>query len=193
MSQEITSYKPPFSYHYQRTFWPLLAGFTAFLLWHNELMPGDNAAIPAFVSYVVVGLFYDWLVFNYLKYKDSSKFTDEQWALSNIKAHEVDKLNEFYVMVRRGAFAASVSATAGCALFFPHMSIMGSFFFAYTGVTIFLISIGILTKEIVFKYTPENILAPIESNKSLYSPADYTNPLNPISPLWYQNHSSNNQ
>jgi len=160
MSQKVTSYNPAFSYHYQRTFWPLLAGFTAFLLWHNECMPGDNAAVPAFASYVIAGLFYDWLIFNYLKYKDSRKYTEEQWAMSNIKAHEVDKLNEFYVMVRRCAFAASISTTSACSMFFPQMSIMGSFFFAYAGVTIFLITIGVLTKEIIFKYTPKNVLAP---------------------------------
>lgn len=191
MTTEPINYRTLLFYHHQRTFWPMVAGFAAFLLWHNDLMPGDNAAIPAFITYVATGLFYDWLVFSYLGYKESDRGTPEQWAVGQIKPDEADKLNEFYIMVRRGAFAASVSATAGCYLFFPNMSVMGTLFFAYTGVTIFLISIGILTKEIIFKYTPENVLAPVERNKPFFSATDYMDPLNPLSPMWYHNHSKN--
>ncbi|MBX9702842.1 MAG: hypothetical protein K2X39_01690 [Silvanigrellaceae bacterium] len=172
MPETTNNCKPPFSYSFQRTLWPLTAGFGAFLLWHNDLMPGDNAAIPAFIAYVTIGLIYDWLVFSYLGYKDSGKLTNEQHKLIDITVVQLDKLNEFYTMVRRFAFAASVSATAGCYLFFPDMSVMGSFFFAYMGVTIILISIGIFTKEIIFRYTAKNVLvsAQEEPPGGMYTP-----------------------
>ena len=169
MTTEATNSKKPIFYHQQRIFWPLVSGFAAFLLWHNQLMPGDNAAIPAFIAYVIVGLFYDWLIFNYFGYKDSSKLSAEQWQEHNVTPEQYDKLNEFYVMVRRCAVAASVSAAAMCALFFPQASLMGSFTFAYVGITILLISIGVLTKDIVFRYSSNEVWVPSKNKNFITS------------------------
>ena len=179
MSLETTNKKRTIFYHQQRVFWPLLAGIAAFLLAQNDLIPGENRAIPAFITYVVTGLFYDWLVFNYLGYKDSDKLTDEQWQQHNVTPEQYDKLNEFLIMVRRCSFAASISATAMCALFFPQASLMGTFFFAYAGITILFISIGVLTKEIVFKYTSDNTLASAE-NKNYIEPEGMYYPTGPL-------------
>lgn len=181
MDLETTNKKRTIFYHQQRVFWPLLAGAAAFLLAQNDLVPGENRAIPAFITYVVTGLFYDWLVFNYLGYKDSDKLTNEQWQQHNVTHEQYDKLNEFLIMVRRCAFAASVSATAMCALFFPQASLMGTFFFAYAGITILFISIGVLTKEIVFKYTSGNVWAPPKKGK-MVDPFS-SNPA--LNPFWY--------
>jgi len=134
-----------------------LVGIIAFLLAQNGVFPGKNCIIPAFIAYVASGLFYDWMIFNYLGYKDSTKLTPEQWEQHNVTPEQYDKLNEFIVMVRRCAVASSVSATAICALFFPEASLMGTFFFVYAGITILFISIGTITKEIVFRYTSDDV------------------------------------
>lgn len=189
MSEKLTSPKLPFSYNSPRTLWPLIAGFGSFLLWHSGLMPGDNAAIPAFIAYVTIGLFYDWLIFSYLGYKDSGKLTNEQHELIDITVDQLDKLNEFYTMVRRCAFAASVSATAGCFLFFPQISIIGTFFFAHTGVSIILISIGILTKEIVFRFNFKNEAVVVDNPPPFLKVGiDPTTGYPSLSPLWFLYH-----
>lgn len=187
MTPETPSEKRVFFYHQQRILWPFLVGFVAFILWHNGLMPGDNAAIPAFIAYVVVGLSYDWLLFNYLGYKDSKKLNPEEWQQHNVTPEQGDKLNEFYIMVRRCAVASGIAAATLCALFFPQASIMGTFFFAYAGITIMFVSIGIFTKEIVFKYTAANVLATPEKNKSPFSQvaADPTSDNPSLNPLWF--------
>ena len=171
MTPKTPSEKRVFFYHQQRIFWPFLVGFVAFILWHNGLMPGDNAAIPAFIAYVVVGLSYDWLLFNYLGYKDSKKLNPEQWQQHNVTPEQYDKLNEFYIMVRRCAVASSILAATLCALFFPRTSIMGTFFFAYVGITILFISIGAITKEIVFKFTSNDVWVPRKNETvTIYDP-----------------------
>lgn len=148
-------------HHTKRTLLPLLAGLCVFLLAKNGLFPSppDNRAIPAFIVYVLVGLFYDWFIFTYRGYKDSTDIDPEELkSIDNVPVNDVDTLNDFYVMVRRAAALVSVSSAAICLLSFPNASLMGTAFLTYCGVTVLLISIGVSKKKIIFKYTPKNIL-----------------------------------
>lgn len=122
-------------YRHRRIVHPLLISLIAFVIEPNPFV--------MFMAYVVSGLLWDWVVFSYDGCKDSELLPESAFEEIGITGQQLDELNSFQVDVRRGAFAASVAASAATYMF---LSISWEVTMMFTYIIVTLASMIIATK-----------------------------------------------
>jgi hypothetical protein len=130
-------------YRHRRIVHPLLISLVAFAVEPNPFV--------MFMAYVVSGLLWDWVVFSYDGCKDSELLPEPAFEAIGITGQQLDDLNSFQVDVRRGAFAASVAASASTYMFLT-ISWEVTLMFAYVIVTISSMIIATKIGKIISLY-----------------------------------------
>lgn len=124
-------------YRHRRIVHPLLISLVAFVIEPNPFV--------MFLAYVISGLLWDWVVFSYDGCKDSELLPESAFEEIGITGQQLDELNSFQVDVRRGAFAASISASAATYMFLPiswEMMCMFTYMFVTVGSMIIATKTG---------------------------------------------------
>lgn len=137
-----TRQREVFTYKQKRVWCPLI-GSVGFLFLTAE-------PFVAFVTYVIFGLLYDFIVFKFEGCADSESIPDHQLAKEQITGKQYDRLNNFLVKVRQAAFALSLSTTAFSLLFFEAANYQFVFVATYISISVAAIFWGIKTNEIVY-------------------------------------------
>jgi hypothetical protein len=136
-----------------------------------------------FISYVLSGLYWDWLFFTHDGYKDSEQAPKAYFEANGIAPQQIDELNTYLVKVRWGTFAASTSITAFCLLFFPDYAYQAIFVLTYIGFTLTSMIVGFSNGRIIWPYRTEgSIKGSSEGFPSMIVDRSITIPL--LTTLW---------
>jgi hypothetical protein len=131
-------------YRYKRIIYPLLASFCVAFITHHFFI--------AFLSYILLGMFFDWSFFTRNGYKDSDQFSEDCFEEIGITGEQVDRRNEFMAMIRWGAFAASICTATTCWMFLTSFSSPLVFFITYIGTTLVSMIVAVNQGKIVSLY-----------------------------------------
>lgn len=148
MQDEILPKRRVQFYRDKRCFRSLLVAFCVLVLTAHTFM--------TFVSYVLSGLFLDWLFFTYDGCKDSEQAPESYFLSRGITPQQMDEFNEFMIKVRRASFAASISVTTACLLFFQDFSYQAVFVITYIGINFGTMLIASSKKIIIWPYHYED-------------------------------------